>query len=83
VVAAALVGALVAYAAIAADVVEGGWLSSLDDDLSAWIARSMPAIAEWPARGLSWIGGWIGTTLIVAWSSSGSPVAARPGSACC
>ncbi len=30
--------ALVVYAAIAADVVEGGWLSSLDDDLSRWVA---------------------------------------------
>lgn len=58
--------ALVAYAAIAADVVEGGWLSSLDDDLSRWVAGSMPGWAEWPARVLSWVGGLIGVTLIVA-----------------
>ena len=58
--------ALVVYAAIAADVVEGGRLSSLDDDLSRWVASSMPAVAEWMARVLSWIGGWVGVTLIVA-----------------
>ncbi len=57
--------ALVAYAAIAADVVEGGWLSSLDDDLSRWVAGSMPGWAEWPARVVSWVGGLVGVTLIV------------------
>ena len=58
--------ALVVYAAIAADVVEGGRLSSLDDDLSRWVAGSMPAVAEWIARVLSWVGGVVGVTLIVA-----------------
>ena len=58
--------ALAAYAAIAADVVEGGRLSAFDDDISAWVARSMPSWAEWIARVLSWIGGWVGVTLIVA-----------------
>lgn len=65
VVAAILVGALGAYAAIAADVVEGGRLSAVDEDLSEWVARSMPSVAEWIARVLSWIGGWIGVTIIV------------------
>jgi undecaprenyl-diphosphatase len=65
-VAATLVAALAAYAAIAADVVEGGALSSLDEDLSAWVARSMPGVAEWLARVLSWVGGWVGITVIVA-----------------
>jgi membrane-associated phospholipid phosphatase len=65
VVAAVLVAALVAYAAIAADVVEGGKLSSRDDDLSTWVARSMPAAAEWLARVLSLIGGWVGVTIVV------------------
>jgi undecaprenyl-diphosphatase len=61
-----LVAALVAYAAIAADVVEGGRLSSLDDDISAWVARSMPSVAEWLARVFSWIGGWVGVTIVIA-----------------
>jgi undecaprenyl-diphosphatase len=60
-----LVGALGAYAAIAADVVEGGRLSAIDEDLSGWVARSMPSAAEWIARVLSWIGGWIGVTIVV------------------
>jgi len=66
VVGAALVAALVAYAAIVVDVVEGGRLSSLDDDISGWVARSMPTVAEWLARVLSWIGGWVAVTAIVA-----------------
>ena len=65
-VAATLVAALAAYAVIAADVVEGGRLSSLDEDLSAWVARSMPGVAEWIARVLSWIGGWVGVSIVVA-----------------
>jgi undecaprenyl-diphosphatase len=65
IVAAALVVALLVYAAIAADVVHGGRLSAIDDDLSGWIARSMPSVAEWIARALSWLGGWIGVTIVV------------------
>ena len=61
-----LVAALVAYAAIAADVVEGGRLSAHDQGLSEWVARSMPGWAEWVARVLSWLGGWVGVTAIVA-----------------
>jgi undecaprenyl-diphosphatase len=64
-VAASLALALVAYAAIAADVVEGGQLSSRDDEVSEWVARSMPSWAEWIARALSWLGGWVGVTVIV------------------
>jgi len=41
---------LVAYVAIAADVVEGGWLSSYDESVSEWVAGSMPPAAEWLAR---------------------------------
>jgi undecaprenyl-diphosphatase len=65
IVAAILVGALAAYAAIAADVVEGGRLSAFDDDLSARVARSMPSVAEWIARVLSWLGGWAAVSIVV------------------
>jgi membrane-associated phospholipid phosphatase len=58
--------ALVAYAALAADVVEGGRLSSYDEDLSAWVVGSMPTPVEWLARCLSWLGGWAGVTVLVA-----------------
>jgi membrane-associated phospholipid phosphatase len=58
--------ALAAYAALAADVVEGGRLSAYDQDLSAWVAGSMPTAVEWLARCLSWLGGWVGVTVLVA-----------------
>jgi membrane-associated phospholipid phosphatase len=64
--AAVLALALVAYAAIAADVVEGGRVSAHDEDLSEWVAGSMPTAAEWLARALSWVGGWVGVTVVVA-----------------
>jgi undecaprenyl-diphosphatase len=57
---------LVAYAVIAADVVNGGRLSSFDETLSSWVARSMPTWAEWLARPFSWVGGVVGVTLVVA-----------------
>jgi membrane-associated phospholipid phosphatase len=64
--AAVLALALGAYAAIAADVVEGGRVSAHDEDLSEWVAGSMPTAAEWLARALSWVGGWVGVTVVVA-----------------
>jgi undecaprenyl-diphosphatase len=64
--AALLAAALAAYGALAADVVEGGRLSSFDEDVSDWVARSMPTPVEWLARYLSWLGGWVGVTVLVA-----------------
>lgn len=58
--------ALLVYAAIAADVVHDGRLTEIDDDVSAWVARSMPTWAEWLARPFTWLGGVIGITLVVA-----------------
>jgi undecaprenyl-diphosphatase len=58
--------ALLAYAAVAADVVEHGRLSAFDQDMSRWIARSMPVWAEWLARALSWVGGAAGVAVLVA-----------------
>ena len=58
--------ALLGYAALAADVVNDGRLSSYDEDISQWVADSMPAPAEWVARALSWLGGWVGVTIVVA-----------------
>jgi undecaprenyl-diphosphatase len=60
-----LVLSLVAYAAVAADVVHEGRLTELDQDTSEWVARSMPAWSEWTARVLSVVGGFIGVTLLV------------------
>lgn len=58
--------ALVAYAAVAADVVNGGGLSNLDLDVATWVAGSMPAWAEWLARPLTLLGGVGGITAVVA-----------------
>lgn len=63
----ALLGlALVAYAAVAADVVNAGRLSGVDRDIAVWVAGSMPTWAEWLARPFTWVGGVVGVTVLVA-----------------
>ena len=61
-----LAGALVVYAAVAADVVNAGPLSEVDVDVATWVARSMPTWAEWLARPFTWLGGFLGLTAVVA-----------------
>jgi undecaprenyl-diphosphatase len=39
-------------------------LASLDRDLAEWVANDLPGWAEWLARPYSWLGGWIGLTLL-------------------
>lgn len=58
--------ALLAYAAVAADVVDAGRLSELDVDVATWVAHSMPSWAEWLARPFTWLGGAVGVTAVVA-----------------
>lgn len=58
--------ALLAYAAVAADVVNSGRLSEMDVDVATWVSGSMPSWAEWLARPLTWLGGAVGTTAVVA-----------------
>lgn len=58
--------ALLAYAAIAADVVNGGRSSQMDVDVATWVAGSMPSWAEWLARPFTWLGGALGVTAVVA-----------------
>jgi undecaprenyl-diphosphatase len=60
-----LSAALLVYAAVAADVVNGGPLSELDVDVATWVARSMPSWAEWLARPFTWLGGALGVTAVV------------------
>jgi undecaprenyl-diphosphatase len=57
--------ALLAYAAVAADVVNSGRLSELDVDVATWVAGSMPSWAEWLARPFTWLGGAVGVTALV------------------
>jgi membrane-associated phospholipid phosphatase len=60
-----LVVSLLAYAAIATDVVHGGRLTDADESTAEWVARTMPAWAEWTARPFSWIGGSAGAAFVV------------------
>ncbi len=61
----ALVLALAGYAALAADVVNGGAFSDLDGKVAEWVAESMPTWVEWLARPFTWLGGAVGMTLVV------------------
>jgi membrane-associated phospholipid phosphatase len=58
--------ALAGFAAIALDVTHDGAFTRLDARVANWNAAHMPTAAEWAARPFSWVGGVIGTTLIVA-----------------
>ena len=58
--------ALAGYSLVAADVVHDGPLSELDTDVASWVAREMPAWAEWLARPFSWLGGMVGLALVVS-----------------
>jgi len=57
--------ALVAYAVVAADVVNDGRLSEVDLDVATWVAGSMPSWAEWLARPFTWLGGVVGVAAVV------------------
>ena len=39
-------------------------LASLDTEVSEWVFTELPEWAEWLARPFSWLGGWIGLTLL-------------------
>jgi len=39
---------------------------ALDDDVSRWVADTVPAGVEWVARIFTWLGGPIGTTVVAA-----------------
>ena len=61
----ALVAGLAAFAILTTSVVDGGRLDRPDTDVARWVARSMPAWAEWLARPPTWLGGFVGVTLVV------------------
>jgi undecaprenyl-diphosphatase len=65
-----LVGVLVVSVAVFALLgwayTRGGLVVRIDLDVSEWVAAEMPTWAEWLARPFSWLGGWIGLTLIAA-----------------
>lgn len=61
----ALVAGLVGFSALTTSVVDGGRLDGPDTDVARWVARSMPGWAEWLARPPTWLGGFVGITLVV------------------
>ena len=41
-----------------------GRLGELDGDVARWVASDLPGVAEVSARPFSWLGGWIGLTIL-------------------
>jgi undecaprenyl-diphosphatase len=61
-----LAASLAAFVLLAWAYTRGGVVVRIDTDVSEWVAASMPTWVEWLARPFSWLGGWIGLTLIAA-----------------
>jgi undecaprenyl-diphosphatase len=62
----ALLGAALAgYAVLAYAFVDRDRLGGVDRDVAVWVAGSMPSWAEWLARPVTWLGGFVGVTLVV------------------
>jgi undecaprenyl-diphosphatase len=62
---AVLVCALAGFAALAHGVVDGGRLVDLDVDVARWVTHHMPTWAERLARPVTWVGGYVGTAIVV------------------
>jgi undecaprenyl-diphosphatase len=64
------------FTLLAAAFVRGGLVVSFDDDVSRWVADSVPGSVEWVARLVTWLGGVVGTVVvtgaavIVLWRAS-------------
>ena len=41
-----------------------GWLGDVDTDVARWVASDLPGFLETAARPFSWLGGWIGLTVL-------------------
>ena len=55
---------LLAFVALAAAFVRGGQVVVVDDDVSRWVAESIPGWIEWIARLFTWLGGPVGTAVV-------------------
>ena len=52
--------ALVVFVLLAQAFVRGGQVVAFDDDVSRWVADSVPGGVEWVARLFTWLGGGCG-----------------------
>lgn len=59
-----LVAALAVHAVLAWNVVHDGPLTDVDREVAEWVAREMPAWAEWVGRLFSWLGGMVGLAVV-------------------
>ena len=57
-----LVLALAGFVALA--ISYDGWLADVDSDVARWVASDLPGFLEAAARPFSWLGGWIGLTVL-------------------
>jgi len=76
----AVLGAL-AFLALASAFTRGGQVVSFDDDVSRWVADSVPAGVEWIARLFTWLGGAVGTTVVTGLAAAVLWRASRRGDA--
>ena len=77
------VGALatLAFLVLAAAFTRGGQVVSFDDDVSRWVADSVPAVVEWIARLLTWLGGAVGAIVVTGLAAAALWRASRRGDA--
>jgi undecaprenyl-diphosphatase len=58
-----LLGSLLVFGALALGY-EREPLAAIDRETAEWVAGDVPVAVEWAARPLSWLGGWIGLTVL-------------------
>jgi membrane-associated phospholipid phosphatase len=56
----------VVFVALAQAYVNGGQVVGLDDDVAREMAEGLPRRLEWAARGVTYLGGAVGTTIVTA-----------------
>jgi undecaprenyl-diphosphatase len=59
-------GGLLVFVLLARAFVDGGLVVSFDDDVSQWVADSVPGWVEQVARVVTWLGGAIGAGMVTA-----------------
>ena len=56
--------AALVFVLLAQAFVDGGQVVAIDDDVSRWVADSVPGVVEWVARLFTWLGGAVGTAVV-------------------